>query len=266
MPNGSSLCTTEINGAHCGSEARKARLFGIPFDNLTAAEMRAFVVSALEDRRPRMIFTANVHLVVTARQNENLRSVFERCDLLPVDGRGVYYASYIIGKPLREMVGAPRLFFQMLELANERGSRVFFFGASEENLQKALATVRVRYPNIVVAGARNGYFTTADEPAIAAQIRESRSDMLFLGMSSPRKEIFVDQYRLECNVPASLGVGGMFDVLAGVTQLAPHWIGVMGLEWFYRLLQEPRRLWKRYTTTNLIFLGMVIRGLWKKQS
>lgn len=245
---------------------RKIELFGLPFDNLSAVEMMAEVERFIAERMPRMIFTANASLVVWAQHNAQLRDIFRRCDLLPVDGRAVYYSSYLLRQPIKEMVGAPGLFFRMLDFADARRLRVFFFGAEEGNLQRALQTVRERYPGIVIAGARNGFFSADDEPAIAAQIQASRADMLFLGMSSPRKEQFVDRYRTLMQVPASLGVGGMFDVLAGVYKLAPRWIGVLGLEWFVRLLQEPRRLWKRYASTNSRYLWMLAKALCRTYS
>jgi N-acetylglucosaminyldiphosphoundecaprenol N-acetyl-beta-D-mannosaminyltransferase len=116
-----------------------------------------------------------------------------------------------------------------------------------------------RYPRAVVVGSRDGYFTDAQAPEVAESIQRSGADMLFLGMVSPKKEIFIGTYGQSLGVPVVHGVGGSFDVLAGVTDRAPLAWQRAGMEWAYRLKQEPRRLARRYLTTNTAFLALTIQ-------
>jgi N-acetylglucosaminyldiphosphoundecaprenol N-acetyl-beta-D-mannosaminyltransferase len=151
------------------------------------------------------------------------------------------------------------LFLELLGEASRRRYRVYFLGARPQVLHKMLAEVRRRYPCLVVAGARDGYFNAESEAQVAAEIRESNPDLLFLGMSSPRKELFGARWGTRTGALVVHGVGGSFDVLAGLTRRAPIWWQRYGLEWLYRAAQEPVRLGRRYLTTNTSFVALVAR-------
>jgi N-acetylglucosaminyldiphosphoundecaprenol N-acetyl-beta-D-mannosaminyltransferase len=115
------------------------------------------------------------------------------------------------------------------------------------------------YGEQIIAGFCNGYFKKEDDEAVAKQIADSGADILFVAMGSPRKEIFLNTYKCIINVPFIMGVGGSFDVVAGFVKRAPIWMQRNCLEWFYRFIQEPRRMWKRYLTTNSVFIYLVVR-------
>jgi N-acetylglucosaminyldiphosphoundecaprenol N-acetyl-beta-D-mannosaminyltransferase len=120
-----------------------------------------------------------------------------------------------------------------------------------------LEEIHRKFPGLKVAGARDGYYSPGEEPRIATEIRQSGADLLFLGMSSPRKEMFQSTWGMDTGARVVHGVGGSFDIMAGVTQRAPLWYQRSGLEWLYRAKQEPLRLGRRYLTTNLSFIAMV---------
>jgi N-acetylglucosaminyldiphosphoundecaprenol N-acetyl-beta-D-mannosaminyltransferase len=133
-------------------------------------------------------------------------------------------------------------------------------------LRKTMRTFLLQYPGLKIVGFRNGYFTQAEEGSVVEEIRQSDADILFVAMGSPQKEYFLHQHREAMSVPFSMGVGGSFDVVAGVSLRAPMWMQKAGLEWFYRFLNEPGRLWKRYLVTNAVFLTMIVRGLFARRA
>src|SRR5207302_385590 len=128
-------------------------------------------------------------------------------------------------------------------------------------LERAIRRLREMHPHVRIAGYHHGYFEPGDDRAVARRIAATRPDMLFVAMSTPRKEEFLGRNRDLLNVPFMMGVGGSIDILAGVTRRAPVWMNRIGLEWLYRLIQEPRRLFRRYSVTNARFLGILFRAL-----
>jgi N-acetylglucosaminyldiphosphoundecaprenol N-acetyl-beta-D-mannosaminyltransferase len=145
----------------------------------------------------------------------------------------------------------------LLAEAERRGYRVYFLGARPSVLTHMLTVVSRRFPALTVAGSRDGYFSADEEPKIAEEVRDSRADLLFLGISSPKKELFLNRWGQSTGVCVAHGVGGSFDVLAGATERAPIWWQRHGLEWLFRALQEPTRLGPRYLKTNMSFIGLV---------
>src|SRR5262249_2013490 len=148
-------------------------------------------------------------------------------------------------------------FQRLLEAAEQKGLSVYFLGARSEVLDQMISNVRQRYPDLRIAGSHHGYFAPAEAAGIAEGVRASRADLLFLGMTSPKKETFVAEYGERSGAKVVHGVGGSFDVLAGVVKRAPRAWQRLGLEWLFRVAQEPRRLGRRYLTTNTAFLVLV---------
>jgi len=239
----------------------KVNILGLPFDRITMNQALAVIEEFIQEGKPHKIFCPNVSLLIWARRDGSLRKIYETCDLLPVDGMGITYASRLLGDPLPEKVSAVILFFRLIEISAKKGYKIFLFGAKQEILEKAIYNLKQQYPDLNIVGYRNGYFNRTEEKIIAQEIAKARPDILFVGMSSPLKEYFVERYLKEMNVPVSLGVGGSFDIAAGVYKLEPDWMSKAALAWFYRLIQEPRRMWKRYLTTNTIFLFLVLKEL-----
>jgi N-acetylglucosaminyldiphosphoundecaprenol N-acetyl-beta-D-mannosaminyltransferase len=161
-------------------------------------------------------------------------------------------------------VAGADLMQELLGRSARRGYSVYLFGATEDVVEECVARAKQRHPGLIVAGYRNGYFKPDDEAAIVAAIRDARPDILFLGFGSPKKEYFMKEHHRALGVPFVMGVGGTFDVLAGRVPRAPRWMQRSGLEWSYRLAQEPRRMWKRYLISNTRFLSLVARDLWRR--
>ena len=200
------------------------------------------------------------HVVVNAlkinlmKDAKPLRKIVNICPLINADGASIVWAAKKLGIPLKERVTGIDLFENLIKLANDKGYKIYLFGAKEEVVVKLKNMFEEQYPNLQIVGYRNGYFTEADEPEIVKDMAESGADMMFVAFSSPKKEYWVNKYLKQLNIPFVMGVGGSFDVMTGVTNRAPIWMQNHGLEWFYRFIQEPRRLWKRYIIGNCQFV------------
>ncbi len=203
----------------------------------------------------------NVAKLVNMRRNPDLREAVSRCDLINIDGMGVVWGARLLGHPVPERVAGIDLFFRLLQLAIARNEGVFLLGARETVIRQAVNNLQKQYPQLCIAGYHHGYFWE-DEEAVVEKIRQSDASMLFVGISSPKKEQFIHRWRDHLGVKFAMGVGGTFDIVAGKTRRAPEWMQKAGLEWFYRVLQEPGRMWKRYLTTNSQFLWLLMREYW----
>lgn len=240
----------------------RAVVMDCPFDLITAEEavdQAATWCRGEGERRPHTIMTVNAALLVSMRKDPALAHACQSGDLIVPDGVPVVWASRAIGTPLRARVAGVDLMAAILARGATLGLRVFFLGARPEVVRALAASCTARYPGLVVAGHRDGYFDESQHEAVIAQIRESNTDVLFVGMPSPFKEVWCERHREALGVPVIMGVGGSFDVLAGFIRRAPEVFQRVGLEWFWRLLMEPRKLWKRYLVTNTLFLARTAR-------
>ncbi|GII89096.1 hypothetical protein Ssi03_70860 [Sphaerisporangium siamense] len=239
--------------------APRSAILGMSLDALTMEQTVARCVTAVENRENLTIGVVNAAKAVRMRQDPALRESVVSCDLVVADGQAVVWASRILGRPLPERVAGIDLFTSLMEEGARRGHRAYFLGARQEVLDRVVERVTAAYPGLVVAGARNGYFTDDEAPFVAAEIGASRPDLLFLGMTSPKKEIFCARYADDVKAGVIHGVGGSFDVFAGKVRRAPAVWQKLGLEWMYRFLQEPLRLGPRYLSTNTRFAWMVVK-------
>lgn len=197
-------------------------------------------------------------------RNEEFRHIINGADLVHIDGMSVVWALRSFGYSVSERVATPDLADDILALANREKMSLFLFGAKESVLSLCRSNIEKRYPDIRIAGSRNGYYEPEEEQSIFNLINEAKPDILLLGMSSPKKELFFESYKHQLKAHYILGVGGYFDILAGIIKRAPRWMQDTGLEWLFRLLQEPRRLWKRYLIGIHQFFWLVVREKFKR--
>lgn len=233
-----------------------------PIDALTMQETVERVDDAIKEKKQLHHIAINVAKIVHMQTDRRLYDSVVSADILGADGAPLVWVSRLFGKPIPERVTGADLMQELMKLAHQNGYKAFLFGATEEVVRKTVEIYSTKYSPAVIAGFRNGYFRPQDEPSIAEAIANSGADMLFVAITSPKKEIFLHTYKEQLkNVSFIMGVGGTFDVVAGKVKRAPLWMQNMGLEWFYRTLQEPRRMWKRYLTTNTLFLYYLIREI-----
>lgn len=241
-------------------------VLGVPVDNLSVEETLDRIGSFIADGRPHQHVVINVDKVVKAARDPQLLAIIARCDLINADGMPVVWASRLLGQPLKARVTGIDLFFALLARAARSGWRVYFLGARREVVEEVVARARREHPSLPIAGYRDGYWPAQDDERIAAEVGESRPDILFVAISSPRKEQFLAAYQARMRVPFAMGVGGTFDVMVGRTRRAPRWMQRTGLEWLYRFLQEPRRMFSRYFIDSLPFFGLLLRALLRRQA
>lgn len=207
------------------------------------------------------------HVVINAlkvnlmEEDPKLRGIVNACPLINADGSSILWAAKQLGVPVEERVTGIDLFLRLVKEAAENGYKIYLFGAKEEVVTKVRDIFQQQYPTLQIVGYRNGYFTPEQEPQIVADMAASGADMMFVAFSSPKKEYWVNKYLNQLNIPFVMGVGGSFDVVAGVTKRAPEFWQKIGMEWFYRFIQEPRRLWKRYVVGNAVFIRHVQRAV-----
>ena len=229
---------------------------------LSMDETVAYIEQIIARRTP-----AVQHVVINAlkvdlmEKDPELRRIVNACPLINADGSSILWAAKRLGLPLHERVTGIDLFLRLVEVAAEKGYKIYLFGAKQEVVEKVKTIFRQKYPSLQIAGSRNGYFTPEQEPQIVADMAASGADMMFVAFSSPKKEYWIHKYLDRLNIPFVMGVGGSFDVVAGVTKRAPELWQKLGMEWFYRFIQEPRRLWKRYVVGNAQFICHVERAV-----
>jgi N-acetylglucosaminyldiphosphoundecaprenol N-acetyl-beta-D-mannosaminyltransferase len=240
--------------------SERITLMGCQIDNLSMEETLGRVEGFIESGRPHQHVVVNVDKLVKASRDAELRRIINECALVNVDGMPVVWASRLLGKPLKERVAGVDLFEALMQRAGEKGWRVFLLGAREEVVSAVRDTYQRKYPRLQIAGYRNGYWNGAEEEAaVVEQVRASRADLLFVAISSPKKEHFLGRYQADMKIPFAMGVGGTFDVAIGKVKRAPLWMQKSGLEWFYRFLQEPRRMFRRYFIDDMAFVWLLIK-------
>jgi len=200
----------------------------------------------------------NVAKLVNMREDDALRASVESCDIVNIDGMGVVWGARFIGHAVSERVAGVDLFHELLAMSAREGFSVFLLGATREVVSETARRVAVQYPGLRLAGFHHGYFWE-DEASVVEKVRASGAELLFVAITSPKKENFIARWRDRLGVKFVMGVGGTFDVVAGKVKRAPYWMQRAGLEWLYRVIQEPGRMWKRYLVTNSKFAWYLLK-------
>ena len=242
---------------------QRIEIMGCKVDNVSMSETLERIEKFIGSGQPHQHVVVNVDKLVKARHDPGLRQIINDCALINVDGMPVVWASKILRKPLKERVAGIDLFEAIMGRAAIAGWRIFLLGAKEEVVSRVQSLYENKYPGIIIAGTRNGYWTLDEEDSVVTQVREARPDVLFVAISSPKKEQFLGKYQAEMRVPFAMGVGGTFDVVVGNVKRAPLWMQKTGLEWFFRFLQEPRRMFRRYFIDDIAFFYMLSQEIFR---
>lgn len=237
----------------------KVLICNIPVDALSMQETIDKIDRSITEGKVIHHVVVNAAKIVNAQKDLELRSSIINCDIINADGQAVVWASRFLNRKLPERVAGIDLMEALVELCSQKKYRIFLFGAREEVVSKVVEKYTNKYGKDIIAGYRNGYYKKEEEKMIAKQIADSNATILFVAISSPNKEIFLNTYKDVIQTPFIMGVGGSFDVVAGVVKRAPLWTQKMGLEWFFRLIQEPKRMWKRYLFGNSKFIYLVMK-------
>lgn len=242
----------------------RINFFGLNLDLITLEETLSQISKFIETKQYVQHVVVNVAKLVYSQKDTNLRNIINSCPLINIDGAGIILGAKLLGINIPERVTGIDLMQKLVEYSALKGYRVYFFGAEEEIVKKVVDIYKENYPELTIAGYRNGYYSDEEEENIVLDIKNSEADILFVAMGSPKKEIFLSKYSEKMKVPFTMGVGGSFDVVAGKVKRAPKWMQAINAEWIYRLIQEPKRMWKRYAITNSIFLAMLIKEFFNR--
>jgi N-acetylglucosaminyldiphosphoundecaprenol N-acetyl-beta-D-mannosaminyltransferase len=237
----------------------RVTLLGLPVDILSSDETIERILTAVAKRQRCQHVALNVAKLVNARTNAELDRDVRASDIVGVDGMGIVYALRLLGHAVPHRVAGVDLFESLMAECASRGLRPYLLGATAEVLAAARRKLSERHSGLTFAGSHHGYFTPEQEASVCATIRASGADCLFIAMPTPRKERFMARHGDSLGVPFVMGVGGTLDVVGGQVKRAPALVQSLGLEWAYRMMQEPRRLAARYFRTNLIFAGLLVR-------
>lgn len=240
-------------------EKKRYQILNTYVNAITMNETVEEIEKIIEKRKPTQHVVINASKINLMQKDPKLREIVNACPLINADGASIVWAAKRLGIPLKERVTGIDLFLRLIKLASEKKYKIYLFGAKEEVVVKVKNILQKKYPGIQIVGYRNGYFTDSDESEIVKNMKDSKADMMFVAFSSPKKEYWVNKYLKDLQIPFVMGVGGSFDVVAGVTDRAPLWMQKYGLEWFYRFVQEPRRMWKRYMIGNIEFVVLTYK-------
>ena len=243
--------------------ARPVQVAGAPIHPCTFREVVSRILEhARRGGAPEFIVTPNAHHVVLLHESERFRRVYADAWLSVADGMSVVWAAKLLGTPVPEKVSGSDLFPAVCKAAAGSGIRVFLLGGRPGAAEQAARVLRERYTGLEIAGTLCPPMGFENDPAecerVNRAIREAAPHVLFVGLGAPKQEYWMYRNRAEVGVPVSIGVGGSFDFVAGITPRAPKRLRNAGLEWLYRLSREPRRLWKRYALTNPAFVRLVL--------
>lgn len=233
--------------------------------NLSMQETLQRVDLAICEKKQLHHTVVNAGKIVAMQEDVNLRKSVNEADIINADGQAVVWAAKFLKKPIKERVAGVDLMDNLVRMAAEKNYKVYLLGAKEEVVLRLKQIYTEKYGKELVAGYRNGYFKKEDEAEIVKDIVASGAQMLFVAITSPIKENFLYKYREALRqVNFIMGVGGSFDVFAGEVKRAPTWMQEIGMEWFYRVLQEPKRMWRRYLIGNSKFIYLVFKERWQK--
>lgn len=247
-------------------QTERLSLNGIPIDKISLSEAAARIIHALENRtslKPLLIMGPNAQLITLAARHPRFRNALRSADLNPPDGISIVLASRVLGQPIAERVTGGDLMEQLCIEAAQHNLSVFFLGGLPEAAENAARKFHAKYPGFRLAGTYCPPRGFESDPAECARIRDqisaAKPDLLCVAFGAPKQEIWMHENCLTLPIGAAISVGAALDTQAGLRKRAPKWTHRIGCEWLYRLVREPRRLWRRYLIGNTHFLWIVAR-------
>lgn len=238
-------------------------LFGMTINNVTLDEVFLEVTRQIETGEPGYILTPNVDHVLEFQENAEFRETYHNGFLVLADGMPILWSSKLLGKPIKQKISGSDLVFWLSEYAAEKGYSIFLMGADEGVAQQAGEVLQKRYPGLKVAGAYSppmGFDKDPEQVAKAVgMVQDAKPDICYVALGAPKQDLWSFRHHGETRVPVHIGVGISLNFVTGDVKRAPLWMQHGGLEWFWRLLQEPRRLAKRYLVRDMHFLPLVWR-------
>lgn len=238
----------------------RVSLFGVPFSDISFDELCSTVESCVREKKFCCVVTPNVDHVCRFHRDADFRKAYLNADIVLCDGTPILWASRLLRRPLREKLSGSDLVFTMSEFAARRALSVFLFGAAEGVAELAAQRLKKAYPGLRVAGVYSPPFGFMKDPRLIGEsvriVRDAKPDICYVALGAPLQEFWIQNHGVQCDVPVMIGVGGSLDFAAGRLRRAPVWAQNAGVEWVWRLIQEPRRLWRRYLIEDLLIFRL----------
>ncbi len=234
-------------------------ILGATIDVLNFLDTIKLVEKYVNLKEPLHLMGVNADKINKLNENERLKQIVNSCGIINADGESVIKASKYLGMPLPERVAGIDLMQSLVKLSEKKGYSVYLLGAKQVVVEKTAEVLKKLHPNLNLVGIHNGYFDETKWPEISNEIKSVHPDFVFVGITSPVKEYLIEFLQDDGNDSVFMGVGGSFDVISGVIPRAPKWMQKAGLEWLFRVIQEPRRLFKRYFFGNWKFIISIIK-------
>ena len=241
-----------------GDNAR-VRFLNTVIDVLDTDETVKLVEKYVQTKTALHLMGVNADKVNEINENEIMKRIVNSCGIINADGASIVMASRYLKKPLPERVAGIDLMEQLIRLSEAKGYTVYLLGAKQVVVAKTAEVLVEKYPKLRIIGFRNGYFQKSEWQEISNELKEKKPDFVFVGITSPIKEYLIEYLQNDGNNSVFMGVGGSFDVISGMIPCAPLWMQKANLEWLFRVIQEPKRLFKRYFFGNLQFIMSVIK-------
>jgi N-acetylglucosaminyldiphosphoundecaprenol N-acetyl-beta-D-mannosaminyltransferase len=246
-----------------GCNLKRMRFLNTEIDNITMDEALESVDKMIQTGSFHYIITPNVDHIIKLEESPTFREIYKDADLVLTDGMPLIWISKLFKKPIREKISGSDFFPKVCELASKKGYKVFLLGAAEGIAKKAAEKLCTKYKNLNIVGTYSpsyGFEKKEDEiDKIIRVINEAKPDILAVGLGAPKQEEFIYKYKEVLKVPVSLGIGATIDFEAGNIKRAPMWMSNIGLEWFYRLCKEPKRMFKRYLIDDIKIVFLIWR-------
>ena len=239
------------------------RFLNANFHRLSPQEAIDTLLTRLLQREGGRVYYANAHTMVTASSDSRLEQALDQADLLLADGSGVRWGSALLGSPLKYNLNGTDLVPALCKAGAPKGLSVYLLGANPGVAKKAAENLAKSFPGLVIAGVRNGYFADQQIEDVLEEIKAANPHLLLVAMGVPKQEIWIAEHADQLPNITCMGVGGLFDFLAKRLPRAPMWMRRTGFEWVWRMMMEPRRLWKRYFIGNVVFLGLVVASVFR---
>ncbi len=230
----------------------------VSFDNVNMEQAVQRISQMLDGTQAQQVSFVNPACVNIASRDRGYRRLLGRSALVLPDGIGIKIAADLLGLSLKQNVNGTDLFPRLCEMFERRDARLFLLGGQPGVAERVAEEVRGRWPRLRIVGVRDGFFSVAQEGEVAAQVSASGADVVLVARGVPMQDVFIDRHLHQLGVKVAIGVGGLFDFVSGRINRAPTWMRDSGLEWIYRLLQEPSRMWRRYLLGNFTFLGRIL--------
>ncbi len=239
-------------------------LLGLAIDNVTRDQSIVRVMNMIDTRGLHHIIFLNPYKIQRIRFNSDLKLIYNKASMYLVNGAGIQWAAKMLGEPLKERVPILSFIMDLVRIAEIKEYTIFLVGGKSEIVEKAFFNIRKSFPKIRIVGRHGGFFNTNREEAIIEAIQKSEPDIIFVGLGFPKEEQWVYKLKSELKHGVVIGVGGSLDVISGVIKKAPSFFMVRGLDWFYRIISRPWRIW-RFLLVLLFYINIILKRIFRRK-